>query len=133
MNAAMNEPIGQHRPPDPVPKGFAAQLRDFFGLLPGQGLKEFATYARAQAGLATYRGIGRCQCGKLVPLFILARWQGQEPTSQRTSVAGACCPGCGAALAPETVASVGIYGLGWPAIPSTPVSVSDLGIAMELL
>jgi hypothetical protein len=96
-------------------------------------VRALAVHFPSLTGLATYRGIVRCSCGRPVLLHMETVWRNQEPTVLRAAISGENCPDCGRALSPSVVTYAGIYSAGWPLIPTTTVNSADLHHAVALL
>jgi hypothetical protein len=56
-----------------------------------------------------------------------------QPALLRATIAGQRCPDCGGTVSPSAVTYAGIYSPGWPLIPVTKISKSDLYQALALM
>jgi hypothetical protein len=95
-------------------------------------IKRYTAFPRTAAGMATYRAVGACPCGKLVPIHICAVWRGQEPFILTCRVCGETCPDCAGEFAPQEVAYLGVSGPGCPALPAVGFSADQTVLFNQL-
>ena len=88
-------------------------------------VRKYAAFPKTPSGMAMYRAVGQCPCGRLVPVHICAVWHGQEPSLVNVSIGGETCPDCGRLLGSSDVAFLGINSPGYPALPAVGFSVLE--------
>jgi hypothetical protein len=98
----------------------------------GEIVDEVRCYSAAHrpwARIASYKAAGKCGCGTPVLILITVR-HGEPPAVLHAAVCGERCTDCGRALSAATVSYRGIFGPGWPTVPATGISSSDLADAL---